>query len=232
MSVPALEVKFLVPCTRCLKFFNAFEAEWCDCIGTDVTLRCPHCWHCFCRAANEYKTEFWRMAPQALHDMHKERLGTTSPRDRFATVSHEAPAEISRPMVLVVDDSKLIRATTLRIVRSLGYGAVEAADADQALALALLYQPEVILTDALMPRMDGRDLCRTIKSDKIMRSAKVVIMTGLYKAPRYKYEAFHSFGADDYVLKPIEPEELRKLLGTLVGPPQAKTPPLNFDIVA
>jgi len=226
--------RFLIPCTACFEFFNAFDAEWCDCIGSDVTLKCTHCGHCFCRAANEFKTELWRLAPASLHALRKERLGgAATQRDRFATVSNEAASEISRPMVLVVDDSKLIRATTMRIVRSLGYGAIEAADADMGIALTLLYRPEVVLSDALMPKVDGRAMCRTIKNSPSTQQTKVVIMTGLYKAPRYKYEAFHSFGVDEYLLKPIEPEELRKVLHRLVGPPALRAAEdFHFDIVA
>ena len=119
--------------------------------------------------------------------------------------------------------------TTMRIVRALGYGAIEAADADQALALTLLYRPEVVLSDALMPKVDGRDLCRSIKGSALTRETKVIIMTGLYKAAHYKYEAFHAFGVDEYLLKPIESAELQKLLERLAGPPARE---LNFDIVA
>lgn len=218
---------FVVPCTNCLKMYDALGAEWCNCIGEEQSLRCLNCRRCFCRAATEYKTEFWRVAPRQLYEQRRERGGGRSARDRFTAVSGGMPAEVARPMVLVVDDSKLIRATTLRIVRALGYGAMEAADADQALALTLLYRPEVVLSDALMPKVDGRDLCRTIKNSPSTRSTKVAIMTGLYKAPHYKYEAFHTFGVDEYLLKPIEQEELRKLLIRLVGRPAHQ-----FEIVA
>jgi CheY-like chemotaxis protein len=227
-TMPVANEMFVVPCTSCLRMYDALSAPWCDCIGDDPSLRCPHCGRCFCRAATEYKTELWRMAPLALHEQRRERIGAKA-RDRFTTVSGELPAEIARPMVLVVDDSKLIRLTTMRIVRALGYGAIEAADADQALALTLLYRPEVVLSDALMPKVDGRDLCRTIKGSPSTRDTKVIIMTGLYKAPHYKYEAFNSFGVDEYLLKPIEPAELRKLIERLVGSPSRE---LNFDIVA
>ena len=215
---------FVVPCTACLRMYDALSAQWCDCIGDEQTLRCPYCRHCFCRAATEYKTEFWRVAPEELHDQRRERVGGKA-RDRFTTVSGELPTEIARPMVLVVDDSKLIRMTTLRIVRALGYGAIEAADADQALALTLLYRPEVVLSDALMPKSDGREMCRTIKNSPSTRETKVIIMTGLYKAPHYKYEAFHAFGVDEYLLKPIEAADLKKLLERLVGLPARE---LNF----
>jgi CheY-like chemotaxis protein len=210
---------FIVPCTHCLKMYDAMHAKWCDCIGDEQTLRCSHCGRCFCRAAPQYKTELWRMAPKDLHE--QRRAHTTAPAGGFT--------DMTRPMVLVVDDSRIIRATTMRIVHSLGYGAMEAANAGEAEALTLLYQPEVVLTDALMPKTDGRELSRAIKSNALTRHTKVILMTGLYKAPHYKYEAFHSFGVDEYVLKPIEPEELRKLLERLVGLPARA---IDFDIVA
>jgi len=78
-----------------------------------------------------------------------------------------------------------------------------------------------VLADALMPKVDGREMCKTLKSSPSTRETKVVIVTGLYKAPHYKYEAFHSFGADEYLLKPVEPEELRKVLRRLAGAPAA-----------
>ena len=214
-------ISFIVPCTNCLRMYDAMDAKWCDCIGDEPTLRCSHCGRCFCRAAKEYKNEFWIAAPAEVREQR---------RVRTAAAHHDMTAELARPLVLVVDDSKVIRAATMRIVRTLGYGAVEASNADQALALALLYQPEVVLTDALMPKIDGRDLCRTLKNSPSTCHTKVILMTGLYKAPHYKYEAFHTFGVDEYVLKPIEPEELRKLLERLVGPPPRIE--VDFDVVA
>jgi CheY-like chemotaxis protein len=215
-NIAVADETFVVPCTNCLKMYDALGAEWCNCIGEEQSLRCPYCGRCFCRAATEYKTEFWRVAPRQLYELRRGR-GGMSARDRFTAVSGAMPGEVTRPLVLVVDDSKLIRATTLRAIRALGYGAMEAADAEQALALTLLYHPELVLSDALMPKVDGRDLCRTIKNSPSTRGTKVAIMTGLYKAPHYKYEAFHTFGVDEYLLKPIEQEELRKLLERMVG---------------
>jgi len=220
-------IAFVIPCTHCLRRYDAVSAAWCDCIGDTPTLRCPHCGRCFCRAATEYKTELWRLAPAELHEQRRERIAAAPPPERLASVGSDA--SMARPLVLIVDDSKLIRTTTKRIVTALGYGALEAADADQALALTLLYRPEVVLTDALMPKVDGRDLCRTLKNSASTRDTKVILMTGLYKAPHYKYEAFHSFGVDEYLLKPIEPEELRKLLERLAGRAARE---INFDVVA
>jgi len=228
-------MKFMSPCTSCLEFFDAFESDWCDCIGSDISPKCTHCGKCFCRSALEFKSDFWKLAPRRLNEMRRRLLGL-KPRassDRFTSISKEGPAEIRRPLVLVVDDSKLIRMTTMRLLRDLGYETMEAADAEQALVLTDLYHPEAVISDALMPRVDGRDMCRTIKSSEDTRDTKVIIMTGLYKAPRYKYEAFHSYGVDDYLCKPINPHELQQTLLRLIGLPRVmQRRDFAFEVVA
>lgn len=221
--------KFICPCSVCAHSFNAYESQWCDCIGPNITPRCTNCGRCFCDASNEYHTEFWKHAPKEIHALRRRFLGEPARRnDRLTALPTAAPGALRHPLVLVVDDSKLIRITTLRAVRALGYEAIEAADAEHAIDLARMYRPDIVISDALMPRMDGRDMCRTIKNDDETRHIKVVIMTGLYTAPHYKYEAFRRFGADEYLNKPIDPEKLRLLLDKLVGPPMET----RLDVVA
>src|SRR5262249_47561271 len=159
--------KFLYSCPSCHCFSNAMEAPWCDCIGPDRSPRCKICNHCFCNASNEFKTEFWRRAPKALHTDHRQQIGRTN-ADRLTAVTSDLPENVARPLVLVVDDSRLVRISTLRILKELGYGTMEAADADNALTLIKLYRPDLVISDALMPKTDGREMCRAIKSDPAM----------------------------------------------------------------
>jgi YesN/AraC family two-component response regulator len=74
-------------------------------------------------------------------------------------------------------------------------------------------RPDIVLTDALMPKIDGRQLCRLIKTSDA--SIKVVIMTALYKSSRYRTEAMNTFHADEYLAKPIDFAHLRQVLGNL-----------------
>lgn len=75
-------------------------------------------------------------------------------------------------------------------------------------------RPGLVLTDALMPKVDGRQLCRFIKAD--FPSVRVVIMTALYTSIRYRHEALKTFHADDYVAKPIDFQKLMDVVGRLV----------------
>jgi diguanylate cyclase (GGDEF)-like protein len=59
---------YSVSCHDCLAPFDALEAAWCSCSGTERTLVCPSCLTCFCRAIPAYKQSFWRDAPKSLSD--------------------------------------------------------------------------------------------------------------------------------------------------------------------
>lgn len=67
-----------------------------------------------------------------------------------------------------------------------------------------------------MPALDGRELCRILKSNPETRGIKVVIMTSLYKSLRHETEAIHSFGADRFLRKPFTISELRMVIGSLL----------------
>jgi CheY-like chemotaxis protein len=79
------------------------------------------------------------------------------------------------------------------------------------------YQPDLVLTDAFMPRVDGREMCGRLKSNPATSGLKVIIMTALYTAARYRSEAFRDFHADDYLSKPLEFKDLRAVLQKHLG---------------
>lgn len=121
-----------------------------------------------------------------------------------------------RPLrVLIVDDDVEIREIVTDVLATSGYETFTAARTDEALWLIEEHAPDFVITDALMPGGDGRELCRIVKSDKRLAKTKVIIMTSLYKSPRYKYEAFRTFKADDYLLKPVDFPQLLAALGRL-----------------
>ena len=125
--------------------------------------------------------------------------------------------ELARPLILVVEDDSRVRRATAEAITELGYGYLGASDGLEGLELARRYSPDVILTDALMPRLDGREMCRALKEDSATAHIKCVVVTGLYTRMRYKTEAISSFHADDYVHKPIDFNQLRKLLQKHAG---------------
>jgi CheY-like chemotaxis protein len=104
-----------------------------------------------------------------------------------------------------------------RVVESHGYSVVLATNGEEGLELARRYQPDLVLTDALMPKLDGREMSRRLKEDPETASVKVVVMTALYTSAKYKTEGTRVFRVDDYLAKPLAVDDLRALLAKHLG---------------
>jgi CheY-like chemotaxis protein len=201
-----------VACHACGNRFDAATAEWCSCLWQERSLQCPHCAKCFCKAPLAYRQKFWREAPQPMWDRKlAEAQADFEPPER------PDPAAVDRPLVLVVDDEKDIQRVATRVLRGLGYGAIVARDGPEGLELARRYLPELVLADALMPRLDGREMCRQLKSDPKTAGIKVIVMTSLYTHPKYQVEGLRVYQADDYLAKPLDLGQLDKLLQKHLG---------------
>jgi CheY-like chemotaxis protein len=142
--------------------------------------------------APQERLAFWNGAPLSLRERRRVEA-----RNGLGAVAVHARASL----VMLVDDDEEIRAVGAHIIGRLGFRCTIASDGAEALALMMVEEPVVVITDALMPRMDGWELCRFVKRTSM---AKVVIMTSLYTARRYRNEAFKRYGADDYLAKPID----------------------------
>ncbi|HEX2059929.1 MAG TPA: response regulator [Thermoanaerobaculia bacterium] len=186
-------------CVSCGKPYDAEKAAECSCIQPVRSIRCPNCAACFCKDKKKLDA-FWR---EATPEMWQRRRAATTP-------AHETAAEIRRPLVLFADDDPTGRAIATRVIQNLGYGIITAANGEEALALAREHRPELIITDALMPRLDGRDMGKLVKSE--LPRTKLVVITSVYKDPRYKHEALKTFGVDEYLPKPISPAALRDVV--------------------
>jgi CheY-like chemotaxis protein len=185
------------------------RSAWCTCLTSEKTLVCPACGKCFCTAPREWKLRFWSDAPKELWDaklrVHRDVASRVNP----------PPNQAGRPLLLVVDDEPVIREAAARLAEREGFHVIVAGDGPEGIAIAKEYRPDVVLTDALMPRMDGREMCRRLKDDPRTGHAKVVVMTSLYKGQRYKSEALSEFGADAYPQKPLDVETCAKTLREL-----------------
>jgi len=142
----------------------------------------------------------------------------------FDPPSNPTPATATRPLVLVVDDEPNIQRVAHLALSALGYGVVLGRDGLEGLELASRYQPDLVLADAFMPKLDGREMCRRLKDNPATSRVKVVIMTAVYTAARYRSEAFREFHADDYLSKPLDFEELRAVLQKHLGGTASEAP--------
>lgn len=193
---------YRVTCISCGKPYDAERAQECSCLHPVRSFRCPHCAACLCAAGSGALSKFWRDVPPELW---QRRMAKTQ-----AAPAPPTEEDVPRPMVLFADDDPVGRQIAMQVIRSLGFGVIVAENGDAALDLARRYQPELIVTDAMMPRLDGRELSRLVKQD--LPATRVVIITSVYKDARYKSEAFRNFAVDDYLNKPISPADLRAVV--------------------
>ncbi|MEK7284721.1 MAG: response regulator, partial [Chloroflexota bacterium] len=112
----------------------------------------------------------------------------------------------AQPMVLVVDDVAANRELIEEQLADLGYDVRQAGDGVEALELIERSEPDLILLDIAMPRMDGLTLCARLKADPIRRLIPIVLVTALTDRDSriWGLEA----GADDFLTKPFDAEEL------------------------
>jgi CheY-like chemotaxis protein len=196
-----------IDCHACGVTYDALQAEWCHCIVKERTLVCPSCAQCFCRSELDYKRTVWTAAPDALWERKQSNA-----RGQALLAENPPPESVARPLVLVIDDDRDIRALSMHLVTGWGYGCIHAANGIDGLALARAYRPDLILTDALMPKMDGRELCRLVKADPEIGNTRVVIMSSVYTSGRFKREALAHFKADEYLAKPVDAAQFRRLV--------------------
>lgn len=115
-----------------------------------------------------------------------------------------APA--TRPVVLVVDDVAANREVLEGHLVELGYDVRQARDGVEALEAIDLEEPDLVLLDIDMPRLDGLTLCRRLKAHPLRRLVPVVLITAL--ADRGTRLRGLAAGADDFLTKPFDAREL------------------------
>jgi CheY-like chemotaxis protein len=205
---------YSVSCHNCQAPFDAFDTHWCSCAGAERTLVCPSCRTCFCEAPPAYKRSFWLDAPGSLWDRESMEHATD-----VVSEANPHPSQVTRPLVLLVDNEPDIRRVVSQAIQTLGFGMIRGTNGEEALTLAKQYKPDLILTDALIPGLDGREMCGHIKADPETARIRVVVMTVLYPNVMYAMEAYKKFKVDEYVTKPLEFDALRTLLQRHLGEP-------------
>ena len=106
--------------------------------------------------------------------------------------------------ILVVDDEVKICKMLKAFLESEGFDVVTAGDGQMALQKYDEEKPDIVITDLLLPKVHGFEICHRIKEKS---SIPVILMTAVYTQTKYKIEG-KGHGADDYIIKPFNPEEL------------------------
>ena len=109
--------------------------------------------------------------------------------------------------ILIVDDMPDDRRFLRYIAERHGHEVIEAENGQEALKAASAHHPDLIISDALMPVMDGFQLLKRIKTDEGLRSIRFIFYSATYREA-LDVELGISLGAEDYIIKPKEPNEL------------------------
>ena len=123
----------------------------------------------------------------------------------------EEPAVAVAPLVLVVDDSLTVRRVTQRLLLREGFRVALAKDGLDALERLAEEVPAIVLSDIEMPRMDGFDFVRNLRSDARWKDLPVIMITSRIAQKHRDHAA--ELGVDHYLGKPYAEEDLLALIG-------------------
>lgn len=140
-----------------------------------------------------------------------ERLMQESEAQVDAPADVEAEEDVTT--VLVVEDNAEVRAYVSRHLAAV-YRVIEAPNGKEGLALAQKILPDLIVSDVMMPEMDGHALCKAIKENRETTFIPVILLTAR-AASEDKIEGLEG-GADDYVTKPFDIQELTARVNNLI----------------
>jgi signal transduction histidine kinase len=125
--------------------------------------------------------------------------------------------------VLIVDDIVENRYLLETILKAGGYDVVSAVNGAEALAAAEAAPPDLLVTDILMPVMDGFELCRRWKADETLRGIPLVFYTATYTDAKDEVLA-RTLGADLFLVKPMPPDALLEAIGKTLASPRTESP--------
>jgi DNA-binding response OmpR family regulator len=130
-----------------------------------------------------------------------------------------SPADTSSVRVLVVEDSPEFRGVLVPLLRAEGFQVEEAIDGEAAVAVARASEPSVVVLDLNLPKLDGVEVCRQIRT---FSDAYVIMLTA--KADEVDKLIGLSVGADDYMTKPFSPRELLARIRAMLRRPRVAAP--------
>jgi CheY-like chemotaxis protein len=116
--------------------------------------------------------------------------------------------------ILIAEDERDIRELITFTLRYAGHEVTQAANGEEALALAKQAIPDLILMDVRMPKMTGYEACRHIKADDALKNIPVIFLSA--KGQETEIQTGLEVGASDYILKPFAPDQLIKRVSEIL----------------
>ncbi|MBI5100988.1 MAG: response regulator [Nitrospirae bacterium] len=126
--------------------------------------------------------------------------------------------------VLIVDDDQdILNMINAFLSHYKGINIITSKNGEEAYQIIMKESPDLAIIDGLIPGIHGFELCKKVKEDTgLQKPPKIIIMSGIYKGLKYKFEVIKTYHADDYLEKPIRKEELITKIEALTGPLELK----------
>jgi two-component system cell cycle response regulator DivK len=141
--------------------------------------------------------------------------GSDPPCDQGLADATEDPG-LEPPLVLVVDDYDDTRMLYAHHLRESGLRVIEASNGDEAFTLAVDHVPDAVIMDLSMPKVDGWEATRRMRSHPLLRSVYIIALSAL-EGDQSRTMAF-DVGCDDFVAKPLLPASLVDIIRARVRP--------------
>ncbi|MEA3499745.1 MAG: response regulator [Candidatus Marinimicrobia bacterium] len=112
--------------------------------------------------------------------------------------------------ILVIDDSSVICDLVKFTLTMKNHEVITAKDGENGIKIAKKDQPDLILLDILMPKMNGYEACGILKKDKLTKNIPIFILSS--KGQMDDIDQAFQYGADNYITKPFDPDKLNKII--------------------
>ena len=137
------------------------------------------------------------------------------------------PSDNPRKTVLIVDDSPAILEALSKVFRAAGWEVAVAEDGEEVFRKFTAYNPDSLLLDVVMPKINGAEVCRLIKGHPVWKHASLVVMSSTISDK--DADAYRTIGADGVLRKPFPPQQavdlLEKIRGSRTQAASGRSPP-------
>jgi DNA-binding response OmpR family regulator len=129
--------------------------------------------------------------------------------------------------IVVVDDDKLTRSLLEHVLTDNLFSVYSAQDGQTGFELVKKEKPDILISDLVLPKYDGMELCKRVKEDPNLSQTKVIIMSAVYVGSALRPIA-RDYGADEYIGKPINStgllEKIYRLCAETAKPGEKEKP--------
>ncbi|MFQ5669306.1 MAG: PleD family two-component system response regulator [Acidobacteriota bacterium] len=122
------------------------------------------------------------------------------------------------PKILIVHYDPRALEHLRKLLEENGFQVSAARDGASALATFLEDVPDLVLLEAMLPKVHGFEVCSDLKKTSLGRKTPVLVMSTIYKGRKYRNEAIHTHGADEYIEMPLDDSKFLAVLKRFISP--------------